>query len=198
MGVDGAWVQVENLTIEQRKFKPVDLTQPVQVDRKFDLAISVEVAEHLTSDSAPVLIQSACRLADVVLFSAAIPLQGGTNHINEQWPEYWAAHFSANDYLCYDYLRPLLWSEDGIEYYYRQNLLLFIREGTTSDYAQTLLKTVSPYRTAKPMPLVHPVKYMELATFANVDNRMLLKKLPSIIYDVTRRRLKALVSRRTQ
>ena len=175
-----------------------DLSRPVNAGRRFDLAVCVEVAEHLPHDSANVLIQSLCDLSDVVLFSAAVPLQGGTNHVNEQWPTYWAQRFAIHDYACFDYFRPMLWSDEDIEYFYRQNVLLFIREGATSNYAEDLTKTVESSHVTQPLALVHPVKYLELATFANVDSRLLLRRLPGIAASVSRRRVARTFTRWTR
>lgn len=73
--------------------------------RNFDLAVSLQVAEHLPPSSAKGFIDSLAKLAPVVLFSAAIPLQAGAEHLNEQWPEYWAALFKTHDYLPIDCIR---------------------------------------------------------------------------------------------
>ena len=63
-----------------------DLAQPLQIDRRFDLALSLEVAEHLPPECGSEFVQTLTDLSSVILFSAAIPFQGGTDHLNEQWP----------------------------------------------------------------------------------------------------------------
>ena len=88
----------------------------------------LEVAEHLPPDSADALVESLTRLAPFVLFSAAIPLQGGWHHINEQWPEYWAEKFLARGFVAVDCFRPRIWTDDRVQRYYRQNLLLLVRK----------------------------------------------------------------------
>ena len=69
---------------------PFDLNQPFTLDRTSDLVVCLEVAEHVPPLSAGDFIASLTRLASIILFSAAIPYQGGDGHLNEQWPEYWA------------------------------------------------------------------------------------------------------------
>ena len=64
------------------------------MNRKFDLVLSLEVAEHLPSECAEAFVESLVNLGPVILFSAAIPYQGGENHVNEQWPEYWVGVLS--------------------------------------------------------------------------------------------------------
>ena len=102
-----------------------DLTQRIDVNRRFDLAICLEVAEHLPRQSAELLVTSLCAFSDAVLFSAASPGQGGTHHINEQWPNYWAELFSRRNFGGVDCLRPLLWENEAVAPYYRQNIILY-------------------------------------------------------------------------
>src|SRR6266511_1612991 len=104
-GIDGAWVDRSKLIIPEDRFLAVDVRRPIQLERRFDLAVSMEVAEHLPGECAPVFVDSLARLAPVVLFSAAIPFQGGVGPINEQWPEYWAEHFARNGYAVIDCIR---------------------------------------------------------------------------------------------
>jgi SAM-dependent methyltransferase len=126
-GIDGAWVDRAVLEIPQAAFSVADLTRPFAFARTFDLAVSLEVAEHLPPDAADVFVDSLTALAPVVAFSAAIPLQGGTKHVNEQWPEYWAERFEARHYVTVDAVRRLIWDDERVQWYYAQNLLLFAR-----------------------------------------------------------------------
>src|SRR6516164_4352224 len=45
LGVDGDWVKPEKLLISPNQFLTYDLTKPLQLNRRFDLAISLEVGE---------------------------------------------------------------------------------------------------------------------------------------------------------
>jgi hypothetical protein len=65
-----------------------------------------------------------CDHAPVVLFSAAIPLQGGDHHVNEAWQSHWAECFALHGFEVYDVIRPQIWDNDRIPFWYRQNLLL--------------------------------------------------------------------------
>jgi hypothetical protein len=62
-----------------------------------------------------------------VLFSAAIPGQGGRHHVNEQFPSYWITRFAMHGFRCFDALRPVLWHRAEVAVWYRQNLLVFSR-----------------------------------------------------------------------
>src|SRR5262249_55540494 len=105
--------------------RAVDLQRPVRLDDRFDLALCLEVAEHLPAKSARALVESLAAAAPVVLFSAALPGQGGTHHVNEQWPLYWERLFAENGMQKRDVLRPLIWRNRSISDCYRQNIYLF-------------------------------------------------------------------------
>jgi SAM-dependent methyltransferase len=128
LGIDGDHVDPERLEIAQREFLACDLSRPLALDRHFDLAVCLEVAEHLPAESADTLVGLLTSLAPVVLFSAAVPSQGGTNHVNEQWPDYWAARFEDRGYTLCDCIRDRIWDSPDVECWYAQNILLFSRQ----------------------------------------------------------------------
>jgi SAM-dependent methyltransferase len=146
LGVDGTWVDRNQLAIPSQNFVTHDLTTPLSLERRFDLALSLEVAEHLPEAAAGVFVESICSASDVVLFSAAIPGQGGRRHVNEQWPAYWAELFHKLGYDCFDYLRPKIWNDAGVAWYYAQNSLVFVRRGRDHQFGERVT----------PLPLVHP------------------------------------------
>lgn len=125
VGLDGDYVKLDKLRIDRKDFQAVDLRRPIRLDRRFDLAMCLEVAEHLPRRSARGLVESLVAAAPVVLFSAALPGQGGISHINEQWPFYWERLFAENGMRKYDVVRPMIWKNSSIELWYRQNIYLF-------------------------------------------------------------------------
>ncbi|MBI3839200.1 MAG: class I SAM-dependent methyltransferase [Planctomycetia bacterium] len=159
LGIDGDYVDRKQLMVEPDRFQARDLEKPLNLDRRFDLAVSLEVAEHLPAASADTFIESLTRLSSVVLFSAAIPHQGGTNHINEQWPEYWQERFRRHGYVVVDCLRRLLWRNSNVMQWYRQNLLFYVDRTRLADYPQL----ASAFEKAGENPLlsiVHPEYYL--------------------------------------
>jgi SAM-dependent methyltransferase len=134
LGVDGDYVKEQFLRIPKDKFKSYDLKNYYEPGRQYDLAMSVEVGEHLPDSSADLLVKSLVQASRAVMFSAALPLQGGTYHINEQNPEYWAEKFAAHGYVCIDYLRPKIWDNNSIYYWYRQNILFYIHKDDLGKY----------------------------------------------------------------
>jgi SAM-dependent methyltransferase len=139
MGVDGDYVPIELLKIPVKHFRAADVCNLPDFGRRFDMVCSLEVAEHLPAAAAPRYISGLVRLAPVVLFSAAIPHQGGTAHINEQWPAYWASLFAEHGFLPVDCIRPQIYQKANIEWWYRQNVLIFCpREKCPSGFQPVL------------------------------------------------------------
>lgn len=151
VGVDGPHVDRALLEIEPTKFVAHDLSRPLDLGRSFDLALCLEVGEHLPSSSASTLVDSLTALAPAVLFSAAIPGQGGTRHRNEQWPEYWAALFAGRGYHAHDFIRTATWRDPRVRYFYSQNTILYVCEDGASRY-QGLPLAIPDV----PLSLVHP------------------------------------------
>jgi hypothetical protein len=104
-----------------------DLREPLKLDKKYDLVMSVEVAEHLEGRYAETFVDSLCNAAkEYILFSAAIPYQGGFNHVNEQWQSYWVEKFDKRGFYPYMFdLREVFYDNDKIDLWYRNNLILF-------------------------------------------------------------------------
>jgi len=153
LGIDGDYVDRTKLQIPSDTFVPVDLQQSFSLGRTFDLVQTLEVAEHLDETCADTFVESLARHGDTVLFSAAVPGQGGTHHVNEQWPSYWAKKFAKAGYTCYDIMRPRIWADPGILWWYRQNILLFAR-GRSFGGAETPLDLVHPEIWRDPQRIV--------------------------------------------
>jgi SAM-dependent methyltransferase len=154
LGVDGEWVAGDVLEIPPDRFLAARLDKPLELDRKFDLAVSLEVAEHLPERAAKGFVETLSRLAPCVLFSAAIPHQGGLHHVNEQWPGYWASLFERHGYLAIDAIRPRVWESAGVAFWYKQNTLLYAREDVIA--AQPALARARASTVESMLSLVHP------------------------------------------
>lgn len=138
-GIDGDYVKQKDLVIDQNRFLAYNLNTPFNLKKKFDLAISLEVAEHIYPKNAKIFIDSVCLHSDIVLFSAAVPGQEGTMHYNEQYNEYWIDLFSQNDYQCIDFLRHKIWNYNKISWWYRQNILIFIKKTEISNFQYDMI-----------------------------------------------------------
>lgn len=158
LGLDGEYVDEEMLLIPQVKYQSCDVKQSINLNREFDLAISLEVAEHLPANKAEDFVKSLTGLAPVVMFSAAIPYQGGTGHVNEQWPEYWQNYFHKYGYVLFDAIRAKIWNDAAVEPWYRQNIFLYLREDCIDRYPQ--VKKEVEGKQSLPLALVHPETYL--------------------------------------
>lgn len=162
-GVEGAWIGKEDLLSPEIDLQTEDLENPsIAVSMRYDLCLSLEVAEHLRPSSAETFVELLCRASDVVLFSAAIPFQGGTNHLNERWQSYWAELFRTTGYECYDVIRPKIWTNNAVEWWYRQNILLFAREGSPVSF-----RFHAEDRAGAFYDLVHPANFVKNIQYIN-------------------------------
>jgi SAM-dependent methyltransferase len=100
----------------------------------FDVACSTEVAEHLPAKYADRLVDVLTQAGRTVLFTAATPGQGGTDHVNEQPHEYWIEKFQRRGYNL-DSALTIRWREAwkaaGVASWYWQNLMVFSGHATS-------------------------------------------------------------------
>jgi SAM-dependent methyltransferase len=153
LGTDGEWARPV-LRIPDSHFRSFDLAAPFDLDRRFDLALSMEVGEHIGPPHADIFVGNLIRHSDAVVFSAAAPFQGGIHHVNEQWPPYWVEKFARENYRCFDFLRWRIWNDDRIETWYRQNILIFANRNNSELIARL------DGHSREPMPagcaVIHP------------------------------------------
>jgi len=161
IGVDGDWVPRDKLHFPPELFVPARLDKPLRLGRRFDLAVSLEVAEHLPERGARQFVRNIAELAPCVLFSAAVPYQRGTDHINEQWPDYWASLFREHGYVVLDGLRPLVWSNEAVFSFYRQNILMFATPDVIAEHP--LLARDRERTVDAQISIVHPELMESLA-----------------------------------
>ncbi|WP_108397018.1 class I SAM-dependent methyltransferase [Devosia submarina] len=130
-GMEGGWVTPAMLDNQRIQFTAHDLEQAFTAP-PVDLAMSLEVAEHLSPERASSFVADLVRLAPAILFSAAIPGQGGIGHRNEQWQSFWARLFAGHGYTAHDIIRPRIWTDEAIPSWYRQNTVLYLDTSTLS------------------------------------------------------------------
>jgi SAM-dependent methyltransferase len=148
VGIDGDYVDLNELYIESNCFVALDLSKEFNMSRQFDMVVSLEVAEHLPKSSADKFVASLCRHGDLIVFSAAIPGQGGSGHLNEQWSEYWDEKFDRCGFNKYDIIRPLIWNDSSVDPWYRQNMYIYSRRNLCSLVRMGDIK-----------PIIHPAMW---------------------------------------
>ena len=127
----------------------------------FDLVVSLEVAEHLRPEKSKMFVKQLTKLGDNILFSAAIPFQGGTSHLNEQWQDYWANLFKKEGYVPMDYIRSKIWNNPEVAFWYSQNMLLYVKNN-------------NKFQQAEFINVVHPKLYTAKMEFYNKMKRLFL------------------------
>jgi SAM-dependent methyltransferase len=155
-GIDGVWLDKTRLRVQEDLVQVRDLEKPFNLGRRFDLVTCLEVAEHLDGNVARNFIASLTSHGDVLLFSAAIPFQGGHHHVNEQWPDYWRLLFQEQDYHPIDFVRERIWNDSSILWWLRQNILLFVNDHAIRN--NDIFRELS--RRTSPLSIVHPDVYV--------------------------------------
>jgi cyclopropane fatty-acyl-phospholipid synthase-like methyltransferase len=122
-GIDGDYVPKDMILIDN--FIPYDLELPIRIEEKFDLVVCLEVAEHLPLSRSREFVKDLTKLSNKILFSAATPGQGGTNHINEQPLIFWKTLFEDNGFEIKDIFRDLIKDNENIAWWYRKNIVMF-------------------------------------------------------------------------
>ena len=151
-GVDGGDTRAV-LGVPSYRFAVHDFTAPFDLGRRFDMVQALAVAEHLPPNAAEGFVASLARHGDAVLFSAAVPGQGETGHPNEQWPDYWAELFRRNGFATYDWLRPQVWGDERVAWWYAQNTILYLRAGT---FAEQTARLPPPVPVGPALRRLHP------------------------------------------
>lgn len=154
LGLEMERFRPDEVEIDPRLILHLDLGRYVNLQRRFDLALCLEVAEHIDPRHASTVVENCVRHSDIVLFSAALPGQRGLHHVNEQLPGYWAALFEKHDYAVLDRLRPLIWDDPQIPIWYRQNLLLYVRR--ISPLFAAIDARSNEAAAGRPLGLAHP------------------------------------------
>jgi len=167
------------LRVPREHFAVADLRSGFRSERRFDLVVCLEMAEHLPEAAAPILVQSLAALGDVVVFSAAIPFQGGANHRNERWPEYWRDLFANYDFFPIDCIRPRIWENKDVAWWYTQNVLLYVRREYLA--AHDRLRREVEHPVPYPLALVHPGLYMKHVTAREPTRQSPIRRISSAL-----------------
>ncbi|MCF8469033.1 MAG: class I SAM-dependent methyltransferase [Sneathiella sp.] len=182
VGVDGPWVNQDRLLIPLENFSAINFSnQMPKFDRTFDLSICIEVVEHLSDERGKYLISNLCNVSNIILFSAAVPCQGGTGHVNEQRQSYWKEEFDKHDFLPYDIIRKTFWSNETVNVIYKQNMFLYI-----SKFLTDLNERLEPWQITDDdyIDLIHPDLY-EL----RVSKLKQQRRKPNIVRRIKRKAL---------
>jgi hypothetical protein len=135
-------IYLEDSSLDLSKIRIIEqdlVANPYLPEEIFDLTICVEVLEHLVEDAGIKLIEEFGKKTKFLLFSAAVPGQGGTHHINEQKYAYWYEKLKNSGFVPLDIMRPSL-NKPEVPSYYRHNIVLWVNlNHISSSQTQILL-----------------------------------------------------------
>lgn len=125
---------------EKIKILRIDLEEEEIPKQYCDIAICLEVLEHLSENSA-IRVAEYLSNSKLLVFSAATPGQGGTGHINEKPTKFWQNFFEERGFFTADIVRPQIIKMKDVPNYYRNNILVFIKINALGNFdLQYLLK----------------------------------------------------------
>lgn len=160
-GIDGYWNRGDAMIDDKIAYQSSDLEKSLRIDEHYDLAICLEVAEHLDPSRGQQFIKSLTTASNVILFSAAYSNQGGTSHINEQPHTYWGKTFLELNYLPFDLFRQEIWGNDQVEFWYRQNAFLFVN-GNSDVCRRIQNEGILPMANIAFMDCIHPKLFEQI------------------------------------
>lgn len=179
-GLDGSWVKEDTVSFPYKFFESKDLSKKVDLKGKWDMAISLEVAEHIKEENSDVFVDNLCNASDIILFSAAVPLTGGTDHVNEQYASYWISKFAQHNYKPIDCVRGKYWNNTKVLPCYKQNIILFCDENRYEELCQKLNWKLEEYHI---WDIVCPEYFAEAKDPDKLINRMwLMYHMPKLFY----------------
>ena len=170
LGLDGEWVPLSSIRIPKACFNVISFTSDYEVEGRFDMATCFEVAEHFTDDYSKHLLDALTKASDIVVFSAAVPGQGGYKHVNEHFQQEWIDRFSTRGYTALDLIRPRVWMHPDVSFWYQQNILVFC---TDSIIRQHNLQRF-PFLSS----VIHPELYHRRCDPRNWSVREIIKHIP--------------------
>jgi SAM-dependent methyltransferase len=156
-GIDGPWLDPKDAVCDPSVLQVTDLEAGFDLGRRFDLLVCLEVAEHLSPAAAERFVESLARHSSAILFSAAIPFQGGHHHVNERFLSYWVTLFTKHAFQPLDIVRGRIWHDQQVHWWLRQNVVLFAHKDLIATNAS--LKRVAEHQG--PVSVVHPDVYTQ-------------------------------------
>jgi len=188
VGVDGPYVRLEQLLIDRGRFVPKDVAAPFDLQRSFDLVQCLEVGEHVVTAKSKGLVDNIVRHGRLALFGAAIPGQGGENHINEQTYEFWRGLFRSHGFVPLDALRPLIRGKLEVEPWYRFNAIFYAHESIVDKLPAAMRSARVP--DGVPIASVAPLSYRLRCALLRVLPSSVVTQLAMIKHRLTVRPVK--------
>ena len=120
----------------------IDITSFKPIDFRADMALCLEVLEHIPAEKEDAALLNLCTVSDTIIFSAAVPGQGGDGHINCQPKQHWIDKFEELGFRAAEaeaeYILAQLNGYPGIMGWLRNNLIVFHRQHVPSKFKKRL------------------------------------------------------------
>jgi SAM-dependent methyltransferase len=168
LGIDFGEVSSNQRYISPCEFKKNNLETPFLLSDKYDITLCLEVAEHLSKDFSTQLVENLTKSSNIIVFSAAVPFQGGVGHLNERPASYWMNIFNAFHFAVLDIIRPQIWDNPNIAFWYKQNILVF----THQDILSSMMDEFSHIKTNPIYDIIHldMVKNLDFQRKVELEN----------------------------
>ena len=151
--IDGGHIKEDKLLVPKKYFRKANLEDRIDLGgERYDLVMTLEVAEHLSPSRADSFVEDLVNISDVVLFSAALEGQGGTHHVNEQYMPYWIEKFAKHGYEPFDLIRPEIQFCMDVPWCYRQNMIVLVNR--ESEYYRLLKDVYHAYPPLQRMVVI--------------------------------------------
>lgn len=145
LGIEGSALAIQHGTIPSRMLR-VDLRRRTDLERRFDVVWSYEVAEHIHPRYVDVFVDTLVRHGDRIVMSAAQPGQGGEGHFNEQPAEYWIAHLERRGFALDEALTAKLRAAPDE---FARNMMAFVRRSTVHGGESTAAVAAPPVSSVR-------------------------------------------------
>jgi len=178
-GMDGSWALESDLEIPKDDFIAFDFIsspapfRPSLPLERYDLITTFEFAEHIFEHSAEALVDLITSKSDAVIFGAALPLQGGAHHVNEQWPSYWATKFAKRGFVSCDFIRPYFWDDLEVRPWYSQNAIGYFRGEVPKPVREAAR---AAWENRGPLSLVHPSSWLHVNSLAEPTSKNITRQ----------------------
>lgn len=189
-GIDGEWVRKYKKYISEDDIQYFDFESDNKLlfEEKYDLALCLEMAEHISSKKADKLIDTLTQSSDVIYFSAATPNSGGQHHVNEQWQSFWKKKFMRRGFVLIDCIRPHVWHNKQVCYFYAQESFIYVKEDKLEKYP--LLKKIYEEQHNCIIDIVHPELFSNQIAKPTHEWSYLFSLLRQVLYSMLRKILK--------
>lgn len=128
VGYDGSPYAIKNSVTRKGLLKIGDIRKNLNFDKKYDIVLSIEVAEHIPTKCSDIFVNTLTKCSDVIILTAAQKGQGGTDHINEQPRYFWIKKFEKKNFNFNKSLSEKLsfkMKEKGVPWWIHGNLMIF-------------------------------------------------------------------------